>query len=135
MGTVYLAVRADRAFRKQVALKIVRPEAGSEEVLRRFQREREMLATLDHPNIARLLDGGEGHCQLGQTAALGKHRIVRVDFAGRRMGQAQPRCPEGACAAPAESAAPGREYRSHSRCARQWMPCCPATSPIGLSLL
>ena len=58
MGTVYLAVRADRAFRKQVALKIVRPEAGSEEVLRRFQREREILATLDHPNIARLLDGG-----------------------------------------------------------------------------
>jgi eukaryotic-like serine/threonine-protein kinase len=58
MGTVYLAVRADHAFRKQVALKIVRPEAGSEEVLRRFQREREMLATLDHPNIARLLDGG-----------------------------------------------------------------------------
>jgi serine/threonine protein kinase len=58
MGTVYLAVRADHAFRKQVALKIVRPVAGSEEVLRRFQREREMLATLDHPNIARLLDGG-----------------------------------------------------------------------------
>jgi hypothetical protein len=58
MGTVYLAARADRAFRKQVALKIVRPEAGSEEVLRRFQQEREILATLDHPNIARLLDGG-----------------------------------------------------------------------------
>ncbi|HXM39782.1 MAG TPA: serine/threonine-protein kinase [Bryobacteraceae bacterium] len=58
MGTVYLAVRADRAFRKQVALKIVRPEAGSQEVLRRFQQEREILATLDHPNIARLLDGG-----------------------------------------------------------------------------
>ena len=58
MGTVYLAVRADHAFRKQVALKIVRPEAGSQEVLRRFQQERQILATLDHPNIARLLDGG-----------------------------------------------------------------------------
>jgi serine/threonine protein kinase len=58
MGTVYLAVRADHAFRKQVALKIVRPETGSQEVLRRFQQEREILATLDHPNIARLLDGG-----------------------------------------------------------------------------
>ncbi|MGA2740260.1 MAG: serine/threonine-protein kinase, partial [Bryobacteraceae bacterium] len=58
MGTVYLAVRADHAFRKQVALKVVRPEAGSEEVMRRFQQEREILATLDHPNIARLLDGG-----------------------------------------------------------------------------
>jgi serine/threonine protein kinase len=40
MGTVYLAARADRAFRKQVALKVVRPEAGGEEVLRRFQQER-----------------------------------------------------------------------------------------------
>jgi serine/threonine protein kinase len=58
MGTVYLAARADRAFHKQVALKLVRPEAGSEEVLGRFQQEREILATLDHPNIARLLDGG-----------------------------------------------------------------------------
>jgi serine/threonine protein kinase len=58
MGIVYLAVRADGAFRKQVALKVVRPEAGGEEVLRRFQREREILANLDHPNIARLLDGG-----------------------------------------------------------------------------
>jgi serine/threonine protein kinase len=58
MGTVYLAVRADHAFRKQVALKIVRPEAGSKDVLRRFQRKREILATLGHSNIARLLDGG-----------------------------------------------------------------------------
>src|ERR1700691_6636917 len=58
MGTVYLTVRADHAFRKQVALKIVRPEAGSKDVLRRFQRKREILATLGHSNIARLLDGG-----------------------------------------------------------------------------
>jgi len=59
MGTVYLAARADGAFRKLVALKIVRPEAASAEVLRRFQQEREILASLDHPNIARNLDGGE----------------------------------------------------------------------------
>src|SRR3984957_18771915 len=58
MGTVYLAARADRAFHKQVALKIVRAEAGGDEILRRFQQEREILAMLDHPNIARLLDGG-----------------------------------------------------------------------------
>src|SRR5579862_4184029 len=58
MGTVYLAARADRAFRKQVAIKVVRPEAGGQEVLSRFQQEREILATLDHPNISRLLDGG-----------------------------------------------------------------------------
>lgn len=58
MGSVYLAARADGAYRKTVALKIVRPAAASNEVLRRFQREREILATLDHPNIARITDGG-----------------------------------------------------------------------------
>jgi serine/threonine protein kinase len=59
MGTVYLAVRADDVFRKQVAIKLVRPEVSSAEVVRRFRQEREILAALDHPNIARLLDGGE----------------------------------------------------------------------------
>jgi hypothetical protein len=58
MGTVYLARRADGAFEKRVALKILRPETASPEVLRRFQQEREILAALDHPNIARILDGG-----------------------------------------------------------------------------
>ncbi|MBI4472130.1 MAG: serine/threonine protein kinase, partial [Acidobacteria bacterium] len=58
MGSVYLAARADGAYRKTVALKIVRPAAATTEVLRRFQREREILATLDHPNIARITDGG-----------------------------------------------------------------------------
>ena len=58
MGSVYLAARADGAFRKLVALKIVRPAAATKEVLQRFQREREILASLDHPNIARILDGG-----------------------------------------------------------------------------
>jgi serine/threonine protein kinase len=58
MGTVYLAARADQAFRRRVAIKIIRPEATSREFIARFQREREILATLDHPHIARLLDGG-----------------------------------------------------------------------------
>jgi serine/threonine protein kinase len=58
MGSVYLAVRADDVYSKPVALKLVRPETGGEEVIRRFRREREILAKLDHPNIARLLDGG-----------------------------------------------------------------------------
>ncbi len=58
MGSVYLAARVDGVFRKLVALKIVRSAAASEEVLRRFQREREILAALDHPNIARIIDGG-----------------------------------------------------------------------------
>jgi len=58
MGTVYLAARADGVFRKFAAIKIVQAEAASPEALRRFQKEREILASLDHPNIARIVDGG-----------------------------------------------------------------------------
>ena len=58
MGTVYLAARADEHFHKRVALKIIRSGADSAEVVRHFKRERQILAGLDHPNIARLLDGG-----------------------------------------------------------------------------
>jgi len=58
MGTVYRAVRADDAYRKEVAIKLIRHGADNPELLRRFLAERQILATLDHPNIARLLDGG-----------------------------------------------------------------------------
>jgi serine/threonine-protein kinase len=58
MGSVYLAERADGTYRKQVAIKIVRAEKNNHEILERFRREREILASLDHPNIARLIDGG-----------------------------------------------------------------------------
>jgi serine/threonine protein kinase len=58
MGSVYLAERVDGAYRKQVAIKLVRPGANSGEILERFRRERQILASLDHPNIARLIDGG-----------------------------------------------------------------------------
>ncbi|MEY2536607.1 MAG: eukaryotic-like serine/threonine-protein kinase [Verrucomicrobiota bacterium] len=58
MGTVYLAARADGYFEKQVAIKVLNRGSGSEEVLRRFRAEREVLARLDHPNIARLIDAG-----------------------------------------------------------------------------
>jgi serine/threonine protein kinase len=58
MGTVYRAVRADDAFQKQVALKVVRGGRGSTDLVNRFRGERQILARLDHPNIARLLDGG-----------------------------------------------------------------------------
>ena len=58
MGTVYLAARADEQFHKRVALKIIRAGADSAEVVRHFKRERQILAGLDHPNIAKLLDGG-----------------------------------------------------------------------------
>jgi non-specific serine/threonine protein kinase/serine/threonine-protein kinase len=58
MGTVYLAERADGQYREQAALKIVRRGMDTEFVLRRFRHERQILASLHHPNIARLLDGG-----------------------------------------------------------------------------
>lgn len=58
MGVVYLAERADAAFEKQVAIKVVRGGFTGEALMGRFREERRILATLDHPNIARLLDGG-----------------------------------------------------------------------------
>src|SRR5688572_11922284 len=58
MGSVYLAAREDDEYRKQVAIKTIRCDAGSELNVRRFRQERQILADLDHPNIARLLDGG-----------------------------------------------------------------------------
>ena len=58
MGTVFLAERADGQFEKQVAIKILNRGADTAEILRRFRAERQILARLDHPNIARLLDAG-----------------------------------------------------------------------------
>ena len=58
MGTVYLAARADGYFEKEVAIKVLNRGAVNEDVLRRFVAEREVLARLDHPNIARLIDAG-----------------------------------------------------------------------------
>jgi serine/threonine-protein kinase len=58
MGAVYLAERADGAFEQQVALKLIRKSIVSQSLIRRFLRERQILARLEHPSIARLLDGG-----------------------------------------------------------------------------
>ncbi len=58
MGSVYLARRADEEFEELVAIKLVRPGVFSGQALRRFRFERQTLANLNHPGIARLLDGG-----------------------------------------------------------------------------
>jgi serine/threonine protein kinase len=58
MGTVYLAERADGEFRQQVAIKLIKRGMDTDFVLRRFRNERQILASLDHPNIARLIGGG-----------------------------------------------------------------------------
>jgi serine/threonine-protein kinase len=59
MGEVWLASRVDGSYRQQVALKLVRSGLGIDLLLPRFQQERQFLAQLNHPAIARLLDGGE----------------------------------------------------------------------------
>ena len=59
MGRVYLARRADSSFEKLAAVKFVHAELLSPWLRERFAAERQALATLEHPGIARLLDGGE----------------------------------------------------------------------------
>jgi eukaryotic-like serine/threonine-protein kinase len=58
MGAVWLAERADGQFEQRVALKLIKRGMDSDEILARFLRERQILARLEHPSIARLLDGG-----------------------------------------------------------------------------
>ena len=59
MGAVYKATRADAAFDKVVAIKLIRDSLARSEIATRFRAERQILASLEHPNIARLIDGGE----------------------------------------------------------------------------
>ena len=58
MGAVYLAQRADQQYEKRVAIKLIKHGMDSDSVLRHFRNERQILASFDHPNIARLFDGG-----------------------------------------------------------------------------
>ena len=58
MGAVYLAFRADDEYQKQVAIKLIKRGMDTDLIIRRFRNERQILANLDHPNIARLIDGG-----------------------------------------------------------------------------
>ena len=58
MGAVYLAERTDGQFQKHVAVKLIKRGMDTAAVLRRFRDERQILADLEHPNIARLLDAG-----------------------------------------------------------------------------
>jgi serine/threonine-protein kinase len=58
MGSVWLAERDDDEYRKQVAVKIIKSGLDTKDILQRFRQERQVQANLEHPNIARLLDGG-----------------------------------------------------------------------------
>jgi len=58
MGAVYLAERADDEFRQRVAIKLIKRGLDTDDIIRRFRHERQILAALNHSFIARLLDGG-----------------------------------------------------------------------------
>src|SRR6266568_4164769 len=58
MGVVYLARRADEQYEKLVAIKLIKRGMDTDSVLRHFRNERQILVSFDHPNIARLFDGG-----------------------------------------------------------------------------
>ena len=77
MGTVYRAIRADAEYEQAVAIKIVRGGFDSTSLAERFRQERQILANLNHPNIARLLDGG--------TTADGLPYLVMEFIAGQPL--------------------------------------------------
>ena len=58
MGAVYLAARADEQFEQRVAIKLIKRGMDTDDIIRRFRNERQILANLRHPHIATLLDGG-----------------------------------------------------------------------------
>ncbi len=79
MGEVYRAFRADDHYRQDVALKVVRAGQDSGFIVTRFKNERQILASLEHPNIARLLDGG--------TVEEGAPYLVMELIEGQPIGQ------------------------------------------------
>ena len=109
MGAVFLAERADRQFEQRVAIKVTASQLLSDDVIRRFKTERQLLANLQHPYIAQLLDGGtteEGlpylvmeyvdgmpidqHCDklglgVAERLALFERTVQAVDFAHRNL--------------------------------------------------
>lgn len=93
MGAVFKAVRADAAFNKEVAIKLIRDGVSSQQsadIVARFRAERQILASLDHPNIARLIDGGssdDGHPYLVMEFVDGQP--INVYARTHRLGIAQ----------------------------------------------
>ncbi len=78
MGSVWLAVQAEGDFHRRVAIKLLNRGMEKEELLARFQRERQVLANLDHPGIARLIDGGL--CETGEPYLVMEYvEGVRID--------------------------------------------------------
>jgi tetratricopeptide (TPR) repeat protein len=84
MGAVYQAVRDDQAFDRQVAIKVLHLGLDNPHSRERFRQERSILAGLDHPNIARLLDGGETEAGLSYIVMEYVDGEPIVDYCVRR---------------------------------------------------
>ena len=84
MGSVFEAIRNDDEFRKRVAVKVATRASFSADFRRRFRHERQILAQLEHPNIARLIDGGTTHGGLPYFAMEFVEGTTIVDFASER---------------------------------------------------
>ncbi|HEY3174190.1 MAG TPA: serine/threonine-protein kinase [Candidatus Polarisedimenticolia bacterium] len=101
MGVVHFAEREEGGFRQRVAIKLIKRGMDSDAILQRFLRERQILAGLDHPNVARLLDGGvteEGQPWFAMEHVDGEPLIEWCD--ARRLGVPERlRLFEGACRA------------------------------------
>ena len=81
MGAVYLAEQ-ERPVRRRVALKVIKPGMDTEQVVARFEAERQALAIMDHPNIAKVFDAGttdSGRPLFRDGAGQGRadHRVLR----------------------------------------------------------
>ncbi len=82
MGTVYLAERSDREFEGRVAVKLVKRGMDTDFILERFRSERQILSSLSHASIARLLDGGttaDGMPYFVMEYVEGKHLLEYAD--------------------------------------------------------
>lgn len=87
MAAVYCAVRVEGGFEQRVALKLLRRGTDSEDIVARFRQERQILASLEHPAIARLLDGGatvDGQPFLAMELVDGEH--IDAYCASRQLG-------------------------------------------------
>ena len=132
MGVVYLAEQ-ERPVRRRVALKIIKPGMDTEQVVARFEAERQALAIMDHPNIAKVLDAGATDTRpalLRDGAGQGRpdHRVLRrsASDAQGTAGALHPGLPGDPACAPEGDHSPrhqaveraGRACRTASRCPR-----------------
>ena len=114
MGTVYLGVRDDDAFQKRVAIKVLKRGMDTESIVRRFRNERQILASLEHPYIAGLLDGGstpDGRPYFAMEYVEGQPIVDYCDTAPARHRGAPRALPPGLHGRPVRPPEPGHPPR------------------------